>query len=321
MTQTTSVGVTNGLVLAINSVSTCPGIPATFIMSGAYNYSVYAPQGFLGVTQTTFNVNPNAMMTYTIAGSAPGCVSGATTIASVVISPLPTITVNSAAVCSGGTATLAVYGGMNYAWSTADTGPVVLVSPSVTTVYTVTGSSDQNCLASAITTVVVNSNPVATLSLPNGTVCANAGVQTLTGTPQGGFFSGPALNADQFNPSAVSAGTYVITYKYTDTNGCAGIDSKTISVIPCVTVSLSDQLVADDLTVYPVPVKDALHVVVSSPADGQILEIINLQGSAIIRAHMQMRDTFIGLEGLVPGIYFIKITSNGSSRFLKFIKE
>lgn len=321
VTQTTSVGVTNSLVLAINSVSTCPGIPTTLTMNGAYSYTVFSPQGFVGITQTTININPVATVTYSVVGSAPGCVSEATTSASVFVNSLPTITVNSATVCAGKTATLAAYGGMNYTWNTTDVGPLVLLTPTVTTGYTVTGSSGQGCLATAVATVVVNPNPTTTLSLPSPTVCMNAGVQTLTGTPQGGFFAGPALNADQFNPAALSEGTFVITYKYTDANSCEGTDSETISVVSCTTVALEDQVLVKELAVYPVPAKNELHIVFTSLTNEQTLEIINLQGLIVNKLFIGEKATLIELDGYVPGIYFVKITSKAGSRYLKFIKE
>ena len=83
---------------------------------------------------------PLISFVYTVVGTAPGCSAGATTTVQITVSSLPTITVNSASVCIGGTVTLAASGGMNYAWSNSASGPVIFVTPTISTIYTVTGS-------------------------------------------------------------------------------------------------------------------------------------------------------------------------------------
>ena len=53
------------------------------------------------------------------------------------------VTVNDATICPGDNATLTASGATDYVWSPGgQTGPTITVSPSSTTVYTVTGSED-----------------------------------------------------------------------------------------------------------------------------------------------------------------------------------
>src|SRR5690606_29968184 len=52
-------------------------------------------------------------------------------------------------------------------------------------------------------------------------LCDNDNVITLNSAiPAGGIYSGTGVTAGQFDPS-VGAGSYVITYSYTDGNGCS----------------------------------------------------------------------------------------------------
>lgn len=67
-------------------------------------------------------------------------------------------------------------------------------------------------------------------------VCTNASPVTLTGTPAGGTFSGTGVTNNAFNPNA-GAGTYPVTYSYTDANGCSGQSTTNIVVNPLPNVS------------------------------------------------------------------------------------
>ncbi|HPJ60174.1 MAG TPA: DUF2341 domain-containing protein, partial [Bacteroidales bacterium] len=55
---------------------------------------------------------------------------------------------------------------------------------------------------------------------------------SLTGFPAGGTFSGPpgSISGTDFNPSVAGVGTHVITYTYTDGNGCSNSINKEILV-------------------------------------------------------------------------------------------
>ena len=67
-------------------------------------------------------------------------------------------------------------------------------------------------------------------------VCVNASAITLAGTPSGGTFSGTGVNGNSFNPG-VGAGTYPVTYSYTDANGCSGQNTTNIIVNPLPSVN------------------------------------------------------------------------------------
>jgi hypothetical protein len=59
-------------------------------------------------------------------------------------------------------------------------------------------------------------------------ICASYGLQTLTGIPAGGTFSGAYVSGNTFDPAGLPVGNYPITYTYTDTAGC--ISSKTENI-------------------------------------------------------------------------------------------
>ncbi|MGB0404244.1 MAG: T9SS type A sorting domain-containing protein, partial [Salibacteraceae bacterium] len=95
------------------------------------------------------------------------------------------------------------------------------------------------CSDSSTQTITVNDLPTITLSALSA-VCVTESPFTLTnGSPSGGTYSGIGISSNTFNPSVADTGTHVITYTYTDGNGCTNGDSTSIRVNPQPTVTLS----------------------------------------------------------------------------------
>jgi len=83
------------------------------------------------------------------------------------------------------------------------------------------------CTNDADFTVTVNAAPTVTQA-PFTAVCEDAGVLMLTGgSPAGGTYSGNGVSGGNFDPSA---GTQMITYAYTDANGCTNTTAASFTV-------------------------------------------------------------------------------------------
>lgn len=84
------------------------------------------------------------------------------------VTPAPTYTINSSAIpvitaisnnsliCVGNSSTLTASGASSYAWNTGATSPVIVVTPTITTTYSVVGQSSNGCLASTVITQSVS---------------------------------------------------------------------------------------------------------------------------------------------------------------------
>jgi gliding motility-associated-like protein len=142
-------------VVTVNSSTICSGKLATLSASGAATYSwsnasVANPLLF----------SPIATANYTVTGtSAAGCIGKATT--SVIVNPLPTVTVNSATICEGLSANIIASGASLYAWSNGASSNPLIISPTKTTSYTVTGTNQKGCINTATSTVIVFPKPTA----------------------------------------------------------------------------------------------------------------------------------------------------------------
>ncbi|WP_343748097.1 choice-of-anchor J domain-containing protein [Fluviicola sp.] len=100
------------------------------------------------------------------------------------------------------------------------------------------------CAFSSSYTLVVNDPPIVTMSF-FAPVCEDAAPVTLTqGSPAGGIYSGIGVNAGEFDPAL---GSQLITYTYTDANGCSNEDTATFLVhsLPTVTQSTLAAVCAD----------------------------------------------------------------------------
>ena len=91
--------------------------------------------------------------------------------------------------------------------------------------------------------ITINALPNVTLSSTLNDTCSNVPSFPLTGgSPSGGTYSGPGVNAMNFEPATAGAGTHTITYTYTDLNSCVNSDSTTFIIDPSPVVNLGPDI-------------------------------------------------------------------------------
>lgn len=85
--------------------------------------------------------------TFTYYASVTTCTASPRTPITLTINALPVLNPVSSAslICTGSSASLSVSGASSYSWTNAGTGSVIVVSPTVTTVYTVSGTDGNGC--------------------------------------------------------------------------------------------------------------------------------------------------------------------------------
>lgn len=100
----------------------------------------------------------------------------------------------------------------------------------------------KGCADSMEINITVNNLPSVTFGGSLTPQCANSTTYTLTGgNPAGGVYSGPGVSGTNFNASASGGpGTKIITYTYTDGNGCSNSATNTIDVMALPTASASN---------------------------------------------------------------------------------
>jgi aspartokinase-like uncharacterized kinase len=136
---TCNVSVFANPTVATNSGSICVGKTFTISTSGASTYTIQ------GGTNT---VSPTTNTTYSVIGTnSIGCVSPIAAICSVTVKANPTVFITGtiAKMCVGESRTLIANGANSYSWNISSTSSSVIISPSITTSYSVTGTSSDGC--------------------------------------------------------------------------------------------------------------------------------------------------------------------------------
>ncbi len=132
---------------------------------------------------------------------------------------------------SGGTFTGDGVSGNVFTPANAGTGPVTII-------YTYTNAG--SCTSSdTISTIVYNQPTVVITNSFAAGYCQDGSTINLSGYPSGGSFSGSGVSGNVFSTSSASLGANTIYYTYTDVNGCANMDSATLTVNALPTVSVS----------------------------------------------------------------------------------
>ena len=228
----TAVCIDNGLVALTTGLPT-PG-----------NYSG------TGVSGTNFNPIAATAGTHTITykhtdgNSCTDSVSKTirvNALPSVSLGALSSVCVNASAVTlSGGSPTGGTYSGTGVNSTTGVFNPTTAGIGTHKITYTY---GDANgCTDTASQMITVNGLPTVTLSALSA-VCAGAPAFSLSGgSPVGGTYSGTGVNSTTgiFTPSSATAGTYTITYSYTDGNSCSNTATQNITVNAQPTVTLGN---------------------------------------------------------------------------------
>ena len=230
-TTTASVYVTvneNPIADAGGNLITCDNVSANLLATatggdGSYTYNWDIPA--TGASQT---VSPTSNTTYNVTVTDG---NGCQDIDAITVNVNPSPTANAGldqTICNGQTAGMTASGGTVYSWSSGGTSATEMVSPSSTTVYTVTVSNGFGCQDTDNATVTVNALPNA-FAGNDITVC-NGGSASITATGgvtynwDGGLGSGATQNLTNITVPV----TYIVTV--TDANGCVNTDAIFIDV-------------------------------------------------------------------------------------------
>ncbi|GAA4460002.1 hypothetical protein GCM10023093_01920 [Nemorincola caseinilytica] len=211
------------------TAGTAAAAPASHCASGSSTISLTGSSSASGISYQWISSTISPAGPYTIIGSATsptystGTISTTTyyrciltctsttdfdtsSVATVTINPLPTVSVGSGNVCSGGSGlSITATGATTFSWApstglSATTGATVTANPTTTTVYTVTGTT-AGCSSTATSTVTYVYTPGAvTVSPTSIAACAGDATRLIRAT---GGVTGPMTNT-------VNSGTITI---------------------------------------------------------------------------------------------------------------
>jgi hypothetical protein len=276
----------------------------------SYNWST-------GDSSQVISVTPSVTTVYTVvATNSVGCTS--TQAVTVTVGTAPTISVSagSGTVCAGAATGLTASGATSYTWNTGANGSAIAVSPSVTTTYSVAGSTG-GCNGTASVTITVNSLPSVSLSAAQTTVCVNGSTVALSGSPAGGVYTGSNVSSGVFTPGS-TAGTFMPSYGVTNTvTGCSNSASVTIVVSSCTGVN---ERSISGLSVYPNPTNGSFYIELGNNSLNTF-ELTDMTGRVIVPVQTFFNTAEVNMSGLSDGVYFVKISNKDGSEVIKVIKQ
>ena len=285
-------------VITSSSMILCPGGTVTLTSS-------YTSGNTWSTASTASSISVTSAGTYTVQVTSAGCTSTSNPITITDAAPFSVDAGNDQAVCSGTSVTLTGVstGSPTLGWSNGVQDGVSFV-PSTTVTYTLTGTDGNGCQLTDQVVVTVNPNPTVAFA-DLGQVCTYNPAFVLTGgSPSGGTYSGTGVSSGSFDPAASGAGSFPITYTYSDANGCSGTAQSTIIVDPCLSVKENEQW---NMSVYPNPSVGKIEITSDVPYSN--LKMVDAQGKLIFDMEIDQFESVktIDLSAYANGHYTLQI--------------
>jgi hypothetical protein len=151
-------------------------------------------------------------------------------------------------ICAGSSVTITASGANSYVWDNSlGTASSVTVSPSTSTTYQVTGTAENGCTNTASTTVTVNPNLPASVSVGASatTICSGASV-TFTATPT----NGGASPSYQWKVGSTNVGNNSATYT---TTSLANNDVVSVVMTSTATCAIDSPATSNTVTMTVTP--------------------------------------------------------------------
>ncbi len=297
-------GLSNGSITGVSIV----GTGLTYNWTNSANVSVGTTADLSNVPAGVYNLT---------ATKATGCSAafGPYSISNPTAPAAATVTVVDSVLCAGETIQMTAAStttGATFSWSGPNftgSGATVTIANATAAnagVYSVTVTANGCTSASSNKSVVVNNLPAVTVLTFTDTTCVNYSNVTLAGAPAGGTFSGSGVTGASFDPAVAGVGTHVVTYAYTDANGCSNTATTSIVVDAC--VGLGESAI-NSIRVFPNPTNTVINVA-STREDIAVVVLTNSVGEVVAR----VRGTQLDASQFANGLYFVTaIFEDGSS--------
>lgn len=291
--------------LTISGTNTiCAGIPLSLTVSGASTY-VWNDNS----TNATFTDTPLTNTSYTVTGTAANTCTNVQSV-SVTVKPSPTVNAvaNPTATCLGQTVYLSASGASTYSWNGTASSSTMLVVPTASTDYTVTGTATNSCQTSNTVTVLVYALPNLTVTPARPFFCKGEKIKlTASGAVTYTWMALGLLNPSvQVNPTS----TTVYTVDGTSAQGCINEKTFTLTVNPC--TGIQEQSARAELLVYPNPNNGEFTIKGASNLE---LTLINELGQIVKNFSLNENNEHrVLIKDLSPGIYFLVDESDSQIR-------
>lgn len=261
-------------------------------------------------TSTNQTVSVGSGTYYVDVTNSSGCTASDTI--NVIANTTPTVSAGpDVMICTGSSTTLTATGALTYVWSNGIQTSNNTVSPTINTVYYVTGFDANGCSASA--TVSVTIIPMANAQFTSSVTGATATFtnQSTNAVSYSWNFGDSSPGSTSANPSHTytTNGTYTVTLTVT---GPCGSDTYTMTVV-ITQVGLQDNDLSNTLSLFPNPNDGnfTLSFEFTSQKDVTI-EVMDMAGRILFtdnESNIISYNKQVGLVNAESGIYIVRIVT------------
>ncbi|MES2681417.1 MAG: T9SS type A sorting domain-containing protein [Bacteroidota bacterium] len=291
------------LVIVASQNPVCTGATLTLTTSGA---STYTWSNNTSGNSTSVTVNVNTLFSVVATTTANCTLTGNITVST---TPLPVITFTSipTKLClnAQGIPLTASPGGGNFNGQGISFGnffPTLAGAGTQTISYTFT---DPNGCTSVnvVTTTISTPTTVIAFAVTPATVCTSGPAIQLTATPPGGTYAGQGVVGSLLTPSLAGAGTFTVSYSFTDANNCSASKISSIIVKVCQFVGINETTKSLNCELFPNPNNGSF--IITTDTDLR-LNIVNELGQTIRELDLNNNNEHsANVENLPAGIYFL----------------
>jgi hypothetical protein len=184
--------------------------------------------------------------------------------------------------------------------------------------FAVAAVNTSGCLSESVPAeVVVFALPTVGFTLSPDTTCVDQLFTLQGGSPAGGVYSG--TNVDQGNFISSTVGTFIITYQFTDNNGCSAFRTDDLKVFSCASI---EELISQTVQLYPNPANELVTIEIPAEMIVSTIQITDLSGRLVevnmINAGNNRYN--VPVSNLASGTYQIVILTDEYQLVKRFVK-
>jgi len=224
-----SVTITLNALPSVNAgsdVTICFGNNTFLLATGSGAYSWTPTSGLSCTTCPNPIATPTASTSYSVT-ITDVCGSSSDDVMVTVGNPLATLN-GASTICAGDALTLTAQGGGSYSWSTGSSATSIIVTPTITSGYTVTVTDAYGCTDNDNATVFVNPIPNLNISGNNSVCLGDSAVLSATGGVTYSWSTGATSTSIIVYPTSTSTYTVVATSAF----NCTSVGTYTVSITP-----------------------------------------------------------------------------------------
>lgn len=301
---TVAVNILNNPTLSIaGTQTTCVGYVVTHTVSGAQSYVWNT-----GSTSSTNTLTATTGTVLSVIGTAANSCTAAAT-KTIVVNPTPILSSaqGATAVCLGQSVTFLGNGSaQTFSWNGNATGPNYIATPSVSSVYTLSGTNNFSCVGTTTAAITVYSLPTLSVSATRTSICRSE-KQVLTASGATSYTWLPiGVLSQSISYSQSQAGTYTLQVLMLSAESCTNSGNFIMNVAAC--TGLEENELSTYFQVWPNPSSGSIYLRAEKEHTAILFDQL---GREVLKVKLKPNETSI-VEGLSSGVYYLRSTEPGA---------